>query len=181
MKDFSYYKKCFSSLHTAKTKGYYAPHKALLLLSIIDLVERGVICSNQIELSDALVATFKLNTAKYIGHSVIFTPNIGKPFYHMQHEPFWCLVPTETSAELDIAADSQAAYGKKSISYAISALRANYRYAMIDTELFKLLQNEDARAQLRVMLIGKYFSSQPSAISSLAMLPLYLTILSTIA
>jgi hypothetical protein len=38
MKDFSYYKECFSTLHTAKSKGFYAPHKALLLLSVIDLV-----------------------------------------------------------------------------------------------------------------------------------------------
>jgi hypothetical protein len=39
MKDFSYYKECFSTLHTAKSKGFFAPHKPLLLLSAIDLVE----------------------------------------------------------------------------------------------------------------------------------------------
>jgi putative restriction endonuclease len=181
MKDFSYYKDCFSTLHTAKSKGFFAPHKPLLLLSVIDLVERGIIRSNRIELSDALVATFKANTAKYIGHSTVFSPNIGQPFYHLQHEPFWRLVPAEASAELDIAADPQTAYGKKSTSYAISTLRANYRYALIDLELFQLLQNEDARAQLRVTLISRYFSSQPSTISPLALLPACLSLLTLIA
>jgi putative restriction endonuclease len=181
MKDFSYYKECFSTLHTAKSNGFFAPHKPLLLLSVIDLVERGVIRSNHIELSDDLVATFKSNTAKYIGHSIVFSPNIGKPFYHMQHEPFWHLVPAEYSTELDIAADSQIGYGKKSVSYAISTLRANYRYAMIDIELFELLQNEDARARLRVMLISKYFSSQPSAIAPISLLPACISILTLIA
>jgi putative restriction endonuclease len=52
MKDFSYYKDCFSTLHTAKSKGFFAPHKPLLLLSVIDLVERGIIRSNRIELSE---------------------------------------------------------------------------------------------------------------------------------
>jgi putative restriction endonuclease len=165
MKDFSYYKKCFSTLHTAKSQGYSAPHKPLLLLSIIDLVERGIIRNNRIELSDALIATFKSTTARYIGHSPLFTPNIGQPFYHLQHEPFWHLVPMETSAEYDIAADSSTDYGKMSVSYAISTLRTTYRYAIIDEELIHLLLNEDARAQLRVTLISVYLASQPSTLS----------------
>ena len=41
-KDLEYYKDCFSSLNTMKKCGKLAPHKALLLLSIIDLIERGV-------------------------------------------------------------------------------------------------------------------------------------------
>ncbi len=165
MKNFSYYKECFSTLHTAKSQGYSAPHKPLLLLSIIDLVERGIIRDNRIELSNALIATFKSTTARYIGHSPLFTPSIGQPFYHLQHEPFWHLVPMEASAEYDIAAEPPADYGKKSVSYAIGTLRSTYRYAVIDVELFHLLQNEDARAQLRVTLISVYLASQPSVLS----------------
>lgn len=48
MKDFQYYKDCFLNLHTAKAKKIPAPHKPLLLLSIIDLVEHGFITSNKI-------------------------------------------------------------------------------------------------------------------------------------
>jgi putative restriction endonuclease len=166
MKDFNHYKKCFSTLHTAKSQGYSAPHKPLLLLSIIDLVERGVIRDNRIELSDALIATFKSNAARYIGHSTLFTPNIGQPFYHLQHEPFWHLIPMEASTSFNIAADSPADYGQKTVSYAISTLRSTYRHALIDEELFQLLRNEDVRAQLRVTLISEYFASQPSTFSS---------------
>lgn len=50
MKDFRYFADCFSSLHTAMKLGKPAPHKALLLLSVIDLVERGIIIDNHIEL-----------------------------------------------------------------------------------------------------------------------------------
>lgn len=179
MKDYRYYRECFSALHTAKSKGFFAPHKPLLLLSVIDLVESGVIRSNCIELSDALVKAFKTNTAKYIGHSTLFSPNIGQPFYHMQHEPFWNLVLT--AEELGMAADPHAVYGKKTVSYSLGSLRAAYRYAVIDQELFNLLQDEDVRAKLRVTLISKYFTSQPSSIPPLAILPACITLISLIA
>ena len=80
MKDFQYYKDCFSNLHTAKAKKLPAPHKPLLLLSVIDLVEREVITSNKIELSDTLIRQFKINSKRLVGHSIIFKPNIGQPF-----------------------------------------------------------------------------------------------------
>ena len=38
-----HYIDAFSSLHTAKVKGRKAPHKAVLLLAIIDLIEEEVI------------------------------------------------------------------------------------------------------------------------------------------
>ena len=41
-KELEYYKDYFSLLNTMKKCGKLAPHKALLLLSIIDLIERGV-------------------------------------------------------------------------------------------------------------------------------------------
>ena len=44
----------FSALHTNSQKGVKAPHKAIMLLSVIDLVEYGVITSNQIEFSEHL-------------------------------------------------------------------------------------------------------------------------------
>lgn len=40
------YTEYFSFLHTNKQKGMPAPHKAVLLLSVIDMVEVGVIKSN---------------------------------------------------------------------------------------------------------------------------------------
>lgn len=45
-------------LHTAKVKVYKAPHKAILLLSIIDLIECEVIRYPQIELTDKLIDKF---------------------------------------------------------------------------------------------------------------------------
>ena len=45
--------------------------------------------------------------------------------------------------------------------YSVSALRSTFAYAQIDSALFHLLKNEDARAMLRVILINTYLTNQP--------------------
>jgi predicted restriction endonuclease len=86
----------------------------------------------------------------------------------MQYEPFWQLVPKE-GAELS------------NTSYSVNKLRAMYRYALIDEELFQLLQDADARARLRVALISKYFTSQPSVLLPIALVPTLAALLQMIA
>jgi putative restriction endonuclease len=147
-KDIEYYTHCFSSLHTAIIKGVYAPHKPLLLLAIMDMVEQGVIRSSRIVLDDILIAAFKLNVAKYVGRKMQTAPSIGQPFFHMQHEPFWKLVLCEGA-------------NKACSGYSVGVLRKQIQYALIDDELFELFQDAAARAHFRKVLLDKYLP-QPS-------------------
>ena len=181
MKDFRYYADCFSSLHTAMKLGKPAPHKALLLLSVIDLVERGIITDNHIELSDVLVKTFKANAKKFYANSPIFTPEITKPYFHMQHEPFWRLVTSSDCIVTSLAAENTSKYGKSKPTYSIKGLRKQFRYAEIDNELFKLLKDEDARARLRVILISTYLNNRIDLFIQFSALPIYVSILSALA
>jgi len=167
MSELSNYVKAFSSLHTNITKGYKAPHKAILLLSIIDLIEEGHIASPRIALTDTLIDRFMALWNRYLGHSAIFNADITKPFFHMQHEDFWWLVEKESDAMM--AADGvpflQRNKEKKELPrgcYSVRAMREAFAYAEIDEDLFALLQNMDARAMLRVVLINTYLSNQPT-------------------
>jgi predicted restriction endonuclease len=153
------YSECFSSLHTAKKLGVPAPHKAVLLLSVIDLIECGVITSNEIELSERLEQQFKHNWDRYVGRSVVFKPMIGTPFFHLHSEPFWTLVPFEGGEE-------RIQELKKSNPYSVGTMRNNFRGAKIDTELFDLLHDEDVRAKLRVVLISTYLQPQKRVIDT---------------
>ena len=134
----------FSSLHTAKIAGKQAPHKAVMLLSIMDLVEAGIITSPRIELSEALEGTFARVWKRYIGSSIIFTPKVATPFWHLQNEPFYRLYMN----------NGQLINGGTG-RYSISWLREN-TYAMLDDKLFHLTQDENARAELRVTLVSTY-------------------------
>ena len=151
MNDFQHYKTAFASLHTAQSHGKPAPHKALLLLAVIDMVESGQIRNGRIELTDRLEQHFNALFRKYIGKSLLFRPDVCKPYYHMQHECFWRLVPK----------DGHGAVRSQDVRYSKAWLNAEFSHAQIDEELFELLQDDGVRAQLRVLLISTYLTDQP--------------------
>lgn len=80
-----------------KRGGKPAPHKALLLLSVIDLVERGVITNCRVPLSEELERKFKYNVSTLLGDSILFQPRLSYPYYHLRSEPFWTLVDNANS------------------------------------------------------------------------------------
>lgn len=166
MQELDYYANLFAHLHTAKRFGRPAPHKAILLLSVIDLVETGSINSPSIPLTDELVNKFKANWQRYLGALRLFTPDIGKPFFHMQHEPFWCLRQRDDDYLQKVAESGQTVHDteKKELpkgGYSLRALRQTFCRAEIDTALFHLMQDQEARGRLRVVLISNYLTDQP--------------------
>jgi putative restriction endonuclease len=58
-KNLSYYNHCFTHLKRDMKNGG-APHKPILLLSVIRLFEKGMFTNNQIYVLPELVASFKL-------------------------------------------------------------------------------------------------------------------------
>lgn len=155
MPDLQYYIAAFSSLHTAKVKGHKAPHKAVLLLAVIDLIEEDVILTPYIDLSDGLIEKFGEVWRRYIGKSDIFTLDICKPYFHLQYESFWRLVGTdEVGKDLPAKTQKELPAGR----YSVRAMRDAFAYAEMDGRLFQLLRSGDARAKLRVALIGTYMT-----------------------
>ena len=157
-----------SSLHTAKTSGKQAPHNAVLLLSIMDLVEADIITSPRVELSEALEGTFAHVWKRYIGTSIIFQPKVATPFWHLQNESFYKLYMN----------NGQLINGGTGL-YSIKWLREN-TYAMLDEELFHLMQDVNARAELRVTLVSSYLKDLHSgtnmALTALTLLGMIMNI-----
>jgi len=176
MSDLKYYSFRFAHLNTAKRFGRPAPHKAILLLSVIDLVESGVINSPRIPLSDELIKTFDDNWKRYLGALRLFNPDIGKPFFHMQHELFWCLRDKEEAYSVMAAEPSPtlANAEKKELptgNYSTKSLRTAFYWAEIDNALFHLLRNQEARGHLRVVLISTYLQNQSIGTGRFTSLP----------
>lgn len=126
-----------------------APHKPLLLLSILDLFAQGRIKANLIEVTPELGSLF----ADY--WSKIFTDgrrgNLALPFFHLRSSPFWHLVPHPgQEAHLDQISQVDT----------LGHLAQTVIGATLDEELFELLQTELARNALRGVLIKVYFSPE---------------------
>lgn len=136
----------FRSLNTNKRAGIDAPHKPVLLLAIMDLVESGVINGTRIELTEQLERVFLHNWKRYVGSALLFQPKVATPFWHMQNEPFYKLYTN----------DGKNLSGSP---YSVKKLREN-TYAILDKDLLDLLKDENCRAQLRVVLVSTYFQNQ---------------------
>ncbi len=147
---FQHYVEAISHLHVKVTWGQRAPHKAILLLSVIDLIETGVISSNRIYYTQQLDSQFHHNWTRYIAYLDGHSARSATPFFHMSHEPFWTLKLKDdcTLTEKDMAAAK--------IYMRPDKMNQAIDYALIDSDLFILLNDSVVRAKLRVQLISLY-------------------------
>lgn len=89
-----------SKLHRNKFKGCYAPHKAVLLIAVAELVKEGVITSNVIHLDKELRERFKQVWGKCVPYGSPFKCEIRNPFTYMDNEELWDLSSDKNKAYL---------------------------------------------------------------------------------
>mgnify|MGYP001946536976 FL=1 len=154
MKDRNYYIKCFRKLRGAPNLGG-APHKPILLLSVIDSYEAGLINSDRIYITAELMAYFKSNWQLYV--KTTHTMNFSLPFFHLSREPFWEII-TKSGYDLEI--------NSKGSIKSFNALYLATEYAKIDKELAFLLVNDKSRSILKSIVIDKYFSTSIHKLAS---------------
>ena len=131
-----------------------APHKPLLLLAVIELIERGQNPDNKIFLSPDLAETF----IKYWSKITEGRPNIGLPFFHLKNDGFWHLPPNAGYEKVLEVADRITA---------VSRLREVIEYASLDNALFVLLTDAGDREIIRQTLIHVYLLDFKKAVESL--------------
>ena len=68
-----------------------APHKPILLISLIEHFEEGLILDNRIYLTAELVESFKYNWATLV--TTKHESRFALPFYHLKGDQFWHLQP----------------------------------------------------------------------------------------
>lgn len=126
-----------------------APHKPLLLLSVLDLFEQGRVRSDLIELNPDLGELFTRYWMR------IMPPdrrgNLALPFFHLRSDGFWHLVPKpEKQGVLEDAAQIRS----------LARLQDAVIGARLDDELYGLLRSQGARDVLRSVLIETFFSPE---------------------
>lgn len=137
------YIKYLTKLNRATNNGIKAPHKPILLLSILQLIRKGEIVSNRIYITPELVLAFKNNWNTLVTTNNVCTFSL--PFFHLQSEPFWRLTPARSGAR-----------ALKSIS-SLKSLTDNIAYAEIDQPLFLLMMDTVTNTILETILLDCYF------------------------
>jgi putative restriction endonuclease len=120
-----------------------------LLLAILELIDRGEVSSNHIELSPALVERYK--ELFDVVRAEDDQPNPHLPLYHLSGDGFWHLVPESGRAPVYQE-------GNVSAPKSLKRLREETRWAEFDPDLWRLLENPASRHDLRDALIARYFA-----------------------
>ena len=154
--DLAHYVERFSKLRTDSGKDKYpertqhkAPHKPLLLLSVLDLAAQGSLTTNFIPVSPELGDLFA--TYWTLTMQVDRAGNWSLPFFHLKSEGFWHLVP-QTGKQEALAAIRQIA--------GMGQLRETVIGAQLDEALYQLVCAEESRNTLRTVLLEKYFQPE---------------------
>lgn len=156
-RDLQYYCQSFENLNASKSKERgIAPHKPILLLAVIDLINRGYFQDNKILISQELLESFKqyweVLPEKY---TKSFKSDYFYPFRHLGSESFWHL---KARKNVDLQNFKPKSYAQ---------LNKGIEYAYLDRNLFDLLQESESRKILIYTLISAWFSATEQPISSL--------------
>jgi putative restriction endonuclease len=141
-------------LRIDRSKGV-APHKPILLLSVLQTFQRGINNNRRIYITPELVALFKTNWSLLVisNHDCRF----ALPFYHLTGDSFWHLIPKpgfENILQL------------KSSMRSFANLNAWVDCAVIDEDLFLLFSDEKSNNILQQFLLDEYFPTTKSNFSN---------------
>lgn len=149
-----YYLRKIETLRIGRAHNAPAPHKPLLLLAVLDLIESGEISTNRIEPSPRLVEAF----LRYWKHTGIGHARVFLPFYHLKTSGFWHLHPRR---------GKEAVMGSVRAFNAMSQLAATVAYASLDGELFAPLLSPESREYVRRVIIDTHLSHHRPVIEAI--------------
>ena len=145
-----------SKLRVDRSKGAPAPHKAILLLSIIESFDRGEVADNRIFITAELVARFKDIWSNLV-NTTLFSSNFSLPFFPLKSDRFWHL-KTIPGREI-LVTSSHSIRSFQALKYAVN-------YASFSEEVYQLLLDAKTRSIIRAHLLKAYFRIHETTIST---------------
>lgn len=141
-----YYIAAFRSLNCARRGNACAPHKPVLLIAVMLCVKDGLIQNRMIEPSYKLEEVFKSVWSKMVPMYSPWKSSFNLPFFHMDYEPFWTLMPSD--------------FFVKQAEYSTTQLRRCFRCAVIHEDLFSYMKDAESRTSL-IQTITDYYDLIP--------------------
>jgi len=127
-----------------------APHKPILMLAVIEAIERDVINDNIIPISPELVSLFKS-----YWDSIVITNHIANfslPFFHLKNEKrsnIWQLI--EKPGFKDIITSSKSVKSFKALTDAVY-------FAKLNSEFYNYLLDKENREIAKEQILNRYFN-----------------------
>ncbi len=143
---FENYLSKIANLRQGNTKYGPAPHKPILLLTIVNGIAEKNISQNSIAPDDLFLSLFTSTWNEYVStnHSL----NLAFPFFHLQRDLIW---------HVNVRNGNEMWWNALDSLNSIKLLRERIEYGYLDQELFNILLGEDKRNVVRETIIKHYF------------------------
>ena len=131
-------------LRRGKQGEHQRPHKLVMLLSMLELVDRGLLHENKIYLSAPLIDIFEKIFDLVKRKNDLCQP--GPPFFHLRSSGFW-FHKVRSGREKDYEKLTTTGGG-------LQMIEEHIEYAYLREDVFRLIQNPISRKELRIFLSG---------------------------
>lgn len=145
--DLNKYIHLFESKKRKNNGNDYAVQKALLIIAIGNLVQSKKIRTNEITLNDDLLTEFADVCIDNVGTASSY--NIAIPYYYLNDEPFWSLIPKDSVVAED--------YKEEEITF--DYIERRIACSVIDPDFFDFLSNADSFKVLKKSLMDRVINN----------------------
>ena len=144
------YIEAFKNLRTNNKYGRKSPHKAILMLTVIELYEQNILTDNEIFYDEKLKSMFLKVWNRVLPKAPLFHPDAYLPFWYLQNDSFWHIVPNRGKEDI------LALMRDTNIKPSEAKLNDSVRYAELDEDLYFLMTIASGRSSLKRALLETY-------------------------
>lgn len=156
------YIEAVKNLKTNNKWGRKSPHKAVLMLTVIELFEKNILMDNEIRYDETLKAAFLKMWNMVLPNESLFLPDAYVPFWYLQSDNFWHIVPIRGKEDiLSLMRDTN-------IKPSETKLIDSVEYAELDEDLYFLMTLPSGRSSLKRALLETYTTLTNKQIERLA-------------
>ena len=156
------YIEVFKNLRANNKWGRKSPHKAVLMLAVINLYEQKVLVDNEIYYTDSLKSMFLKVWNKVFPEEPMFHSEAFMPFWYLQVDSFWHIVPERGKEDiLSLMRDTN-------VKPSEAKLEDCVMYAELDEDLYFLMTLPSGRSSLKRSLLETYTNLDDQQIDRLS-------------
>ena len=145
------YMHLFAVLHVNANRQHgRAPHKPILLLALLDEIQRGTYRANLLPVTPELVASFRAYWQALV-FSDHWKPRMENPFRYLYQDGFWHFIRNG----VEVMPSEK--------PYALTQFNALFDGVRLSSDLWNLLQSPGAVNALRLHLLQTFFPTQGAA------------------
>ena len=142
-------KTAIKAMRLGRYRGRVKPHKPILLIAVLDLMDAGHISENRVYFDDRLCSRFERLFCAVAKDRDWCQP--APPFFHLRSSGFWFHKPRPGRQASYAELETSGGYSKRIVD--------NIAYGFFDPDTYSVVMDREARKRLRDYVLSTFFDS----------------------